>query len=125
MSWDQLARDSLQSAKNLQRSGNHVHRSVVSRAYYAVYCASTYYILSHLPKTTFGNNWNNPTHEQLKVLLKALDARLRPSSSTLSSITLLRELRVNADYRPAVTVSASIATNALMEASKVLKDLGL
>lgn len=122
---DQLARDSLESAKDLQRSGNHAHRSVVSRAYYAVYCAATHYILSHRPKTAFANNWNNPTHEQLKVLLKALDAKTRPSSETLSSIVLLRELRVNADYRPSVAVSASIATNALIEASNVLKDLGV
>jgi len=125
MSWDQLARDSLESAKDLQRSGNHAHRSVVSRAYYAVFCAATYYILRHRPKTAFANNWNNPTHEQLKVLLKALDSKTRPSSETLSSIVLLRELRVNADYRPSVAVSASIATNALIEASKVLRDLGV
>ena len=121
MSWDQLARDSLQSAKDLQRSGSHAHRSVVSRAYYAVYCAATYYILQKNPGVEFARGWQNPPHEQVKRLLAGLMNRTSASYQVLANFEELRGLR--ADSRPGTTVDLDTETDARQLASSTLRAL--
>lgn len=123
MSWDQLARDSLQSAKDLQRSGSHAHRSVVSRAYYAVYCASTCYILQKNPGVEFARGWQNPPHEQVKRLLAGFMNRTSASYQVLADFEELRGLREDADYRPGTTVDLDTETDAIQLASSILRAL--
>ena len=115
-----MASESLRASRKL---ASECPRSSVSRAYYAAYAAVT----QALPRTTtFPQNRNNPSHEQLPALvtvLGSLDRRNR--RNVRQALSRLRNQREDADYRPRVGIDLAVAKDAVRDASLVLSILGM
>ncbi len=117
--WRQLSDDSLLAAEILLQDGK--YRSCVSRAYYAAYCAATHEIVQRL--TTFSHGWNNPTHELVpKYIRDNLPIAPAKKNAVITSITLLRYYRVDADYRPRTTIDEQIARDCIRTAAEVQQE---
>lgn len=124
--WKELAVANLESAKKLRESD--LHRSGVSRAYYAAYCALTGEMTpKHSREFTYQDN--NPDHKQLMKLVRhnlksgALSSNFRKNLAT--SLEQLKGLREIADYIPGITVGLSELEIAIHLAKGILKDLDL
>jgi len=99
-------------------------RSSISRSYYTAYCAVTDALAG---RVTFGYGGNNPTHGELPNLIGSnlsgvsVDARYK----IRKSVRVLYAMRAEADYVPTVSLGALEARNALREADRVLRLLGV
>jgi uncharacterized protein (UPF0332 family) len=117
--WRQLSEDSLSAAKTLLREGN--YRSSVSRSYYAAYYAATNEITRSL--TTFPDGWNNPPHEKVPLYIQNNLAMSPVSKKTIKRILgVLRQFRVDADYRPYRLIDAQIARNCIRDAGRIQQE---
>lgn len=98
------------------------HRSSISRAYYAAYCAATHEIVKK--PTTFAHGWNNPPHEKVPAYIQSNLAMRQAAKDTVNElITILRLFRVDADYRPSETVNERIARDCIRNAALVQQEL--
>lgn len=117
--WRQLSEDSLNAAKTLLREGN--YRSSVSRSYYAAYCAATSEIIQNL--TTFPNGWNNPPHEKVPEYVQNNLAISPTSKRTIKKLLgVLRQFRVDADYRPNRLVNFQAARDCVRDAARIQQE---
>lgn len=123
MTWEDLAREHLSSAEILLGVGR--WRGVVSRAYYATYCAVVWKALLRGP-ITFATGYQNPSHEAIPGLIR--NRCLPPGVATdnvVDACILLRYFRIDADYKPHRPIDARVAFDTLREAKAVLAALGL
>lgn len=98
------------------------HRSSISRAYYAAYCAATHEIVKK--PTIFAHGWNNPPHEKVPAYIQSNRAMRQAAKDTVNElITILRLFRVDADYRPSETVNERIARDCIRNAALVQQEL--
>jgi len=118
--WQQLSEDSLRAAEALLREGH--HRSSVSRAYYAAYCAATHEIVK-MP-TTFSYGRNNPPHEKVPLYVQRNLTLPQDKKDSISAlINTLRLFRVDADYRPHVLVEEQAARDCIRDAATIQQAL--
>jgi uncharacterized protein (UPF0332 family) len=117
-----MSLECLRAAERLLIEG--YFRRSASSSYYAAYCAVTSDLVNR--GLNFAHGWNNPSHEQLPNLI------LNNASWTVSRrrninrlIRLLRQVREDADYRPASTVDRASALFSLRAATDVLEILGI
>lgn len=123
MDWRDLAKEHLASAQTLLIGGH--WRGTVSRAYYAAYCGVTWKALQRGP-ITFRSGYQNPSHENIPGLIRNKCVPPGPQADALiESCTLLRFFRVDADYKPHLTIDDTIARDALREANLILAALGV
>lgn len=122
-SWARLAADSLDAAGELYRAGR--FRSSVSRSYFAGFSAVTHNLV--MRGANFAPGREAPSHTSLREMVEAnLGGLSRSRRHRLRS--MLNESyawRIDADYRPAVTVDRMLARNAMINASQVLGMLGI
>jgi uncharacterized protein (UPF0332 family) len=122
--WSDLASASLEAAKLLL--DHRMHRSCISRAYYAAYAALTQVLKPHQKSFVFAKN--NPSHDQLlKFTVHNLDAKRygpKRRQQLSSSTRLLQSLRIRADYMPDQPVDHSLALQALRHAALVVRYCG-
>lgn len=117
-----MSRDNRAAARELLVAER--FRSSISRSYYAAYCAVTDALVG---RVTFGYGGNNPTHGELPNLIVSnlsgvsMDARYK----IRKSMRVLLAMRAEADYVPSVSLSATETRNALREAGRVLRLLGV
>jgi len=118
--WRQLSEDSLLAAETLLQDGR--HRSCVSRAYYASYCAVTHEIIQKL--TTFSHGRKNPSHELVPAYIQNNLTISQPKKDAVDTyVRLLRYYREDADYRPQVTVDELTARDCVRAAAEVQQQL--
>ena len=120
--WGRLADECLAAAGVCL--GREHWRSVVNRAYYAMFAASTRALLSR--GATPRPIWGTWSHEQIPdVVHEQLQSCLRPSvvSQVRKHVRMGRQLREMADYDPAVTVDDETAKRAFGYASAVTRAL--
>ena len=119
------SKDNLACAQSLfERGDESVWRSSVSRSYYAAYCAAASKIC--VPGQAFRHGWNNPPHEDLPNMLShATGLNGAAKRAACRGLRILREARIDADYRPGRTIDKRDAYVALKEAIRVLHHLEL
>jgi len=123
MDWRDLAKDHFQSAQTLLFAGH--WRSAVSRAYYSSYCGVTWKALQKGP-LTFAVGYQNPSHEAIPGLIRNKCVTPGPEANSLiESCVLLRYFRVEADYKPHISIDEGLARDVLREARLVLSALGV
>lgn len=120
--WRQMSLDSRAAAKELLVAER--FRSSISRAYYAAYCAVTDALAGRI---TFGYGGNNPTHNELPNLIVSnlSGVSVGERHKVRKSVRVLQAMRAEADYVPAVSIGRQEARNALREADRVLRLLGV
>lgn len=111
--WQDIAIDSEQAAKELLRAGR--YRAAVSRAYYAVYAAITGRLVQVgvVPAT----DADNPSHKALPELVESNLPALRSwqRRDLKSSTRRLYQLRLDADYRARTRVDQGEPVEGLAE----------
>ena len=120
--WGRLADECLAAAGVCLGQG--YWRSVVNRAYYAMFAASTRALLRR--GATARAAWGTWSHEQLPdVVRDQLRSCLRLSvlSEVRKHVRMGRKLREMADYNPTVTVDRETAKRAFRYASAVTRAL--
>ena len=122
--WREMGKANARAAAMLARDET-VCRASVSRAYYAVYQEVTHQIIES-GDGQFGR-FNNPTHEVLARLV-------RNNLSSISGfrkrelerlIRRLRQRRVDADYRPKISVDRASVHGALRDMCEARRLLGV
>ena len=119
--WLRIAEESFDAAKVAFENG--LHRSCVSRAYYAMYQAATaIFVHAGVPVPPRGN-WNHPDVARLfenPAVRRLLDRmRRRPLYMKRAMKTVYRA-RLEADYGPRVTIHAAMARDARRFAGEFL-----
>jgi uncharacterized protein (UPF0332 family) len=116
--WQTRSRVSLAAAQVLFLAEN--WHGCANRAYYAAYQAATAAAIAHGDAGQFPAGWNNPTHEQLPVLIgnngdlpQAIRRQLR------RDLQFLRAAREDADYRVGHTVDREVALRCFHSAANV------
>jgi len=91
-------------------------RTIVSRAYYAVYCSTREYALRHFGYSSSGND-----HQALQTFLMT---RQKPYSTIGNQLKRLHQLRKKADYDNELNeLPVNTATRALAQAQKIATHL--
>ena len=120
--WTELSQEALQAAKSL--AGQGLWRSSINRSYYAAYCAVTSELVRR--RVSFARGWNNPAHEQVPDLIEHNLSLPRATRRRLKRIMrVLRRVREDADYRPAIVIERAHALDSLRMAAVVLKEMGV
>lgn len=120
--WDDLSEEALRAAKALLAED--CYRGCVNRSYYCVYCATASRLVSK--SVEFRHGWKNSAHEQLPGLIRGRFGDMS-KVNRLKLVNVLRRLRlarIDADYRPRITVNENLAKNALRDASSFLRIIG-
>jgi uncharacterized protein (UPF0332 family) len=109
--WKDLARDNRLAAYELNRAGH--WRSCVSRAYYAIFSATTGILI--LQGIRMSKDHSNPSHVKLPALVRVHLARLQHHRRwrLAALIRTLYNMRLAADYQPQVAVEAPEARQAI------------
>lgn len=94
-----------------------VYRTVVSRAYYAVYCSTR-----NVVKATDGQEFHGNDHQRLQIYLKEHSQKERQRLGL--RLQALHQLRIKADYHDNLQPQALyLAQQALGQAQKIEADL--
>jgi len=109
-----LASDKIKVAKLLLKHGK--YRDVVSRAYYAIYYAAKALLL---------HNGQDPhTHKGVDILFRKFCAiHKKPEISFAKMLSVMREMRLNADYKEKVRITKDDAKEAIDMAKSFLKEI--
>lgn len=92
------------------------YRTIVSRAYYAVYCSTREYIIQHFEYSSFGND-----HQNLQTFLIR---HQKPYSTIGNKLKQLHQLRKKADYDNQLNeLPVNTAARALAQAQKIAEKL--
>ncbi|MEX2387522.1 MAG: HEPN domain-containing protein [Phycisphaeraceae bacterium] len=129
--WTDLSRESFRAAKLAM--GDACYRSSVSRSYYAAYAAVSQVLEEK--GLAFGNDREGPPHAHIREMIDTNVGQLRPRGAPRvraaekhrlkTSLNVLYENRLDADYRPSRAVNEDVARNSLIAASSVLGTLGI
>lgn len=115
--WEEIANANLRAAKVLHKEAE--FRSSTNRSYYAAYAAVTAKAVAR--GVQFPHGGNNPTHEQLPILiLNNLDLTQRVKREAAAIIRRLRVARVSADYVPNDRVDERTSRDCLRDAAREL-----
>ena len=112
--WHEVAQENQEAANRLLKL--RLYRSMVSRAYYAVYAKATHGLLAAPVPPNMPEGREGPSHSKLRPMI---ENKLRSVSPELARAVsgIVRELyilRVSADYRPSDSVDALAARKALV-----------
>ncbi len=120
MTWTEIALEQKAAASRLIVPDRVYPRAACSRAYYAVYA-----LIASLapPGMTFPRGWNNPSHDQLPEIIRALGRTDR--ATVLEILSRLRDSRVAADYGVGQSVSAVTAKERVRDCSELFVRLGV
>ncbi|UCD15758.1 MAG: HEPN domain-containing protein [Candidatus Omnitrophota bacterium] len=111
-----LARDKIETAELL--FGNGKYRDVISRAYYAIYYAAKAFLLYH--------GKDPHTHKGVDILFREFcNTHQKPQTSYAKMLSVMREARLNADYREKVRITKDSAQEAIEMAESFLKEIKL
>lgn len=109
-----LAGDKIKTAKILLK--NHKYRDTISRAYYAVYYAAKAFLLSY--------GQDPHTHKGVDILFRQFCAtHKKPEISFAKMLSVMREARLNADYREKVRITKQDAKETIDMARAFLKEI--
>lgn len=109
-----LAGDKITAAKILLE--NHQYRDTVSRAYYAIYYAAKALLLHH--------GQDPHSHKGVDILFrKFCAAHKRPEIAFAKMFSLMREMRLNADYKEKINIGGEDAQEAIDMAKSFLKEI--
>lgn len=109
-----LASDKIEVAWLLLK--NNQYRDVVSRAYYAIYYAAKAFLLYH--------GQDPHTHKGVDILFrKFCFTHKRPEESFAKMLSIMREARLNADYKEKVRITKEDAKEAIDMAKSFLKEI--
>ena len=111
------------AAQRLNGAG--YYRSSVSRSYYAAFSAVTDVLLRS--GAVFPAGYECPPHRDVPVLLERYMQQLgrRKLSEVKGAVRRLYSARLEADYRERARIDEAIARNALRDACRVLRELGV
>lgn len=122
-SWLDISVDSAKAAQELSDSGR--YRSSVSRAYYSAYALITGIVARK--DRTYSRGWRNPSHTQMIDLLEEIGRKNNWKPSRLyacqAHLRALYNGRLDADYRPGLTVAEGQALTALGSLNFLMKKL--
>lgn len=109
-----LAKEKIEAAKVLLR--NKKYRDTISRAYYAIYYAAKALLLYH--------GQDPHTHKGVDILFRKFCATHKKPQETFAKIlSVMREERLNADYREKVRITQVDAQEAIDMAQSFLKEI--
>lgn len=109
-----LASDKIKVAKLLFK--NNQYRDAVSRAYYAIYYAAKAFLLYH--------GQDPHTHKGVDILFrKFCSLHKKPEISFAKMLSIMREARLNADYREKVRITKDDTKEAIDMANSFLKEI--
>ena len=109
-----LARDKIRVARILLRTAE--YRDVISRAYYSVYYAAKAFLLSRGEDPT--------SHKGVDILFHRFSkTHNKPSINAAKIFSLMRQARLNADYKEKVRISKQDAQEAIDMAESFLKEI--
>lgn len=109
-----LAAGKIRVAKILLKNAE--YRDVISRSYYAVYYAAKAFLLSQ--------GEDPSTHKGVDILFHRLcEVQGGPSINAAKIISLMRQARLNADYKEKVRISKKDAAGAIEMAQTFLKEI--
>jgi len=119
MTWRELSEGNAHAAKSLLRDET-TYRAAVARAYYAVYQLVTHSLIEAKYKDfgeIDGRPRLNPTHEKVATLasknLSALSTDQR--REIRAAVSRLRNRRLDADYRPGITIDIRVARESVRD----------
>ncbi|MBC7528162.1 MAG: HEPN domain-containing protein [Chthonomonadaceae bacterium] len=122
--WKTLCRQRLKASKILFNAG--YYRDSVNRSYYAAFAVATAICVEHGDAVNFPSGWNNPTHEQLPLLMCQNGNLAKTTRQNIGKILrFLRSAREDADYRPGIAVGKSTALDCLRQLTTILRLLGI
>jgi uncharacterized protein (UPF0332 family) len=96
-----------------------LYRAACTRAYYSAYAAITARIP---PNTVFAHGWQNPAHAALPGhvdQIAGLSAAKKRDIRT--ALSLLRQRREDADYRPGIDVTRTSARQSWRDLTTIIK----
>lgn len=109
-----LARDKIKVAEILYR--NSKYRDAISRAYYAVYYAARAFLLSEGKDPT--------THKGVDILLhRFCEVKHRPSINAAKILSLMRQARLDADYKEKARITKDDTQEAIAMAKSFLREI--
>ncbi len=109
-----LAEDKIKVAKLLL--DNNEYRDAISRAYYAVFYAAKAFLLS--------KDQDPSSHKGVDILFrKFCTAHKKPDVSFAKMLSVMREARLNADYKEKTTISFEDAREAIDMAASFIKEI--
>ena len=99
-------------------------RGSVSRSYYAAYCAVTCCLVRR--GIVFANGSSNPPHAELPGYVGNIGGLTEDQRRSIRrALRRLWKARVDADYIPAAVIDSAIARDALRDALRVMRLLGV
>jgi uncharacterized protein (UPF0332 family) len=120
--WLEMSLDRLEAARGLLTLER--WRSSISRSYYFAYCAITEDLSDR--GVSYAHGWNNPTHDQLPVLIRHnMNLPVNTRRQLVRAVRRLRLARENADYRPAELIDRSLALACFHDTVFVLNTMGM
>lgn len=109
-----LATDKIRVAKILFKNAE--YRDVISRAYYSVYYAAKAFLLSR--------GEDPSSHRGVDILFhRFCEMHNQPSANAAKILSLMRQSRLNADYREKVHITKEDAQQAIDMAQSFLKEI--
>lgn len=109
-----LASDKIEAAALLLE--NNKYRDAVSRSYYAIYYAAKALLLYH--------GRDPHTHKGVDILFRKFCAtHKRPQTSFAKMLSVMREARLNADYKEKAHITREDAQEAIEMAKSFLKEI--
>jgi len=116
--WEEMSVGRVRAAKALLDLG--FYRDSISRFYYAAYCAATGAVAGR--NITFAFGRQNPSYEQLpRLILSKGHISITKRRRIGSLLRVLRNARVDVDYRPRYVINRSDALDSIRDASAVLQ----
>lgn len=109
-----LAKDKIRVAKILLKNGE--YRDVISRSYYSVYYAAKAFLLSQ--------GEDPSSHKGVDILFHKFCATHKiPGINAAKILSLMRQARLEADYKEKVRISTKDAKEAINMAESFLKEI--
>lgn len=109
-----LAGDKIRVAEILLKNAE--YRDVVSRAYYSIYYAAKAFLLFH--------GEDPSSHKGVDILFhRFCEKHSRPSMNAAKILSLLRQERLNADYKESIRITKEDAQEAIDMARAFLKEI--
>jgi uncharacterized protein (UPF0332 family) len=115
MTWAELEADRRQAAELLRNEG--LPRDAINRIYYAVYSRAAQNVGIFGPFK--GGLWSNPPHDEIPGLIGRLGGYSNEAKKEMRSI--FKEIfkkRVDADYRPSVTIDGTVVKEVFRKARR-------
>ena len=119
MTWNELSEIQSYAARHLidQRDGK-LFRTACTRAYYSAYAAVTARVP---PNTIFANGWQNPAHAALPGQVDQIAGLSTAKKNAIRiALSLLRQPREDADYRPGIEVNRAAARESWRDLATII-----